>query len=104
MKDMKLPRVCIGACVPCQVGKSIINGQDLGVGIFTINSMDAGTLVWKYNCNEYDDNEAREVLGKMSSQEEKRLWVEHIFAWKDKIVENKDDFELKPFNESQLLL
>jgi len=94
MVKEQLPRVCIGSCVPCQVGNSIIDGQNLGVGIFTNNSIDAGTLVWKYNCNEYNDAEAREILGKMSSQEEKRLWVEHIFAWKDKITEIRDDFEL----------
>ncbi|HCP35328.1 MAG TPA: hypothetical protein QF683_05460, partial [SAR324 cluster bacterium] len=30
----------------------------------------------------------------LSSPEEKKLWVEHIFAWKEKIVILKDDLEL----------
>ena len=33
-------------------------------------------------------------LDSLSSHEEKNLWVEHIFAWKDKIVILKDEMEL----------
>ena len=61
---------------------------------FTINTLEAGTLIWKYDVDEYDESEARMKLDSLSSPEEKKLWVEHIFAWKEKIVILKDDLEL----------
>ena len=89
-----VPRVAIGTCIPCQVRKSSIDGTDLGVGLFSSVSMDVGTLIWKYNVDEYNESEARMILDSFSNQEDKKLWIEHIFAWKEKIVLLKDDLEL----------
>ena len=91
---LQIPRICRGTCIPCEVRKSLAGGQDRGVGLFTINTLEAGTLIWKYDVDEYDESEARMKLDSLSSPEEKKLWVEHIFAWKDKIVILKDDLEL----------
>ena len=91
---LQIPRICRGTCVPCEVGISSADGQDRGVGLFTINTLKAGTLIWKYDVDEYDESEARMKLDSLSSPEEKKLWVEHIFAWKEKIVILKDDLEL----------
>ena len=87
-------RVAIGTCVPCEVRKSSIDGMDLGVGLFSNVSIDAGTLIWKYNVDEYNESETRKILDSFSNQEDKKLWIEHIFAWKEKIILLKDDLEL----------
>ena len=44
--------------------------------------------------DEYSEEEARKVLNSLTSPEERRLWVEHVFAWRDKIVVLKDDMKL----------
>ncbi len=87
-------RICNGTSVPCEIRESFINGHSRGVGIFSINRLEPETLIWKYNVDEYSKEEARKVLDSLTSPEEKRLWVEHAFAWKDKIVVLKDDMEL----------
>jgi hypothetical protein len=56
---LQIPRICRGTCVPCEVRKSLADGQDRGVGLFTINTLEAGTLIWKYDLNENDEGEAR---------------------------------------------
>jgi Proteins containing SET domain len=87
-------RICNGTTVPCEIRESFINGHSRGVGIFSINRLEPETLIWKYNVDEYCVEEARRVLNSLTSLEEKRLWVEHVFAWRDKIVVLKDDMEL----------
>ena len=52
------------------------------------------TLIWKYDVDEYSEEEARKVLSSLTSPEERRLWVEHVFAWRNKVVVLKDDMEL----------
>ena len=98
-KQDPAPRAAIGTCVPCEVRKSCIDGKDLGIGLFSRVFMDAGTLIWKYNVNEYNEREARKILDSFSNEEDKKLWIEHIFAWKEKIVLLRDDLEL--INHSQ---
>ena len=92
-------RICNGTSVPCEIRESFIDGHSRGVGIYSINSLESETLIWKYNVVEYSEEEARKVLNSLTSAEEKRLWVEHVFAWKGKIVVLKDDMEL--INHSQ---
>ena len=92
-------RICNGTSVPCVIQESLIDGHSRGVGIYSINRLEPETLIWKYNVDEYSEEEARKVLNSLTSPEEKRLWVEHVFAWRDKIVVLKDDMEL--INHSQ---
>ena len=92
-------RICNGTAVPCVIRESFIDGHSRGVGIYSINRLEPETLIWKYNVDEYSEEEARKVLNSLTSPEEKRLWVEHVFAWKGKIVVLKDDMEL--INHSQ---
>lgn len=87
-------RICNGTSVPCEIRESFINGHSRGVGIFSINRLEPETLIWKYNVDEYSEEEARKVLNSLTSPEERRLWVEHVFAWGVKIVVLKDDMEL----------
>ena len=87
-------RICNGTSVPCVIRESFIDGHSRGVGIYSINRLEPETLIWKYNVDEYSEEEARKVLNSLTSPEERRLWVEHVFAWRDKIVELKDDMEL----------
>ncbi len=84
-------RICNGTTVPCEIRESFINGHSRGVGIYSINRLEPETLIWKYNVVEYSEEEAGKVLNSLTSAEDKRLWVEHIFAWRDKIVVLKDD-------------
>ena len=90
----QITRICRGTCVPCEVRKSLDAGKERGVGLFSINTLETGTLIWKYDVDEYNESEARMKMDSLSSPEEKKLWVEHIFAWKDKIVILKDDLKL----------
>ena len=71
-----------------------MNGHSQGVGIYSINRLEPETLIWKYNVDEDSEEEARRVLNSLTRPEDKRLWVEHVFAWRDKIVVLKDDMEL----------
>ena len=87
-------RICNGTTVPCEIRESFINGHSRGVGIYSINRLEPETLIWKYYVDENSEEEARTVLSSLTSAEEKRLWVEHVFAWKDKIMVLKDDIEL----------
>ena len=87
-------RICNGTSVPCEIREAFIDGHSRGVGIYSINRLEPETLIWKYNVDEYSEEEARKFLNSHTSAEEKRLWVEHVFAWKDKIVVFKDDMEL----------
>ena len=87
-------RICNGTTVPCVIREAFIDGHSRGVGIYNINRHEPETLIWKYNVDEYSEEEARKVLNSLTSPEEKRLWVEHVFAWRDKIVVLKDDMEL----------
>ena len=87
-------RICNGTTVPCVIRESFIDGHSRGVGIYSISRLEPETLIWKYNVDEYSEEEARKVLNSLTSPEERRLWVEHVFAWKDKIVVLKDDMEL----------
>ena len=79
-------RICNGTSVPCEIRESFIDGHSRGVGIYSINRLEPETLIWKYDVDEYSEEEARKVLSSLTSPEERRLWVEHVFAWKDKIV------------------
>ena len=92
-------RICNGTNEPCEIRESFINGHSRGVGIYSINRIEPETLIWKYNVDEYSEEEAKKVLNSLTSPKEKRLWVEHVFAWKGKIVVLKDDMEL--INHSQ---
>ena len=87
-------RICNGTSVPCVIRESFIDGHSRGEGIYSINKLEPETLIWKYNVDEYSEEEARKVLSSLTSPEERRLWVEHVFAWKDKIVVLKDNMEL----------
>ena len=71
-------RICNGTSVPCEIRESFIDGYSRGVGIFSINRLEPETLIWKYNVDEYSEEEARKVLNSLTSPEEKRLSLIHI--------------------------
>ena len=77
-------RICNGTTVPCEIRESFIDGHSRGVGIYSINRLDPEPLIWEYNVDEYSEEEARKVLNSLTSADEKRLWVEHVFVWREK--------------------
>ena len=62
-------RICNGTSVPCKIRESFINDHSRGVGIYSINRLEPETLIWKYNVDEYSEEEARKGLNSLTSAE-----------------------------------
>jgi SET domain-containing protein len=83
-----------GFRVPYEVRPSAIAGR----GVFAIEPIERGTLVWEYEVGrsvlEYrSEAKLRERLENLTD-EEARFLLEHIYVWKDAAVEIIDDAKI----------
>jgi SET domain-containing protein len=83
-----------GFCVPYEVNSSTIAGR----GVFALEPIKRGTLVWEYAIGrsvvEYrNEADLRKRLGGCTIEEGRDL-LEHMYIWKDAAVEIIDDAKI----------
>ena len=67
---------------------------DKGIGVFAAEFIPANTRVYDYETTYYNKEEAIAYLASLSSDEERKWWLEHAYGDKGKIAIEYDDCDM----------
>ena len=95
-KDTDLPRPARGFCVKAELRMT----PDKGTGVFAAEFIPANTKVYiiTEDSKSFDERETLAHIASLSSEEEKKYWLRHVYPEKDKVV--LDPYDLPMINHS----
>ena len=67
---------------------------DKGIGVFAAEFIPANTRVYDYKTTYYNKEEAIAYLASLSSDEERKWWLEHAYGHNGKIATEYDDSDM----------
>ena len=92
MLQEKIPRPAKGFCVKVELRMT----PDKGLGSFAAQIIPANTKVLNVSTEAkfYDEKQALEYLASLSSREEKKYWLSHVYEVRNKIVKGAYDQDI----------